>query len=83
MTFNKILAISSFVNYTSDSLQVTFGEETVELPAGLFVVVNSQVPVNGGLVSFDLKDDEGLLIHQNRMLGQPTARQTVFIYPAV
>lgn len=71
-----------FVNFTPDSLQVTFGEETVELPSGLFVVVKSQVPENGGLVSFDLKDAEGVLVHQNRMLGQPTARQTVVIYPA-
>lgn len=69
-----------FVNYTTNPLQVEFGDVSAELPPQVPAIVKSQVPVDGGLIVFYLKDAKGDSVYENRLFGQPTQRQTVAIY---
>jgi hypothetical protein len=35
----------------------------------------------GGFIPFFIKDEKGNTVFETRLLGQPTGRETVFIYP--
>ena len=70
-----------FINFTPNPLQVAFGEVTEVLPPGAVRIVKSQVPEEGGLVPFYLKNPEDETVYENRLFGQPAERQTVAIHP--
>jgi hypothetical protein len=70
-----------FVNLTPDSLQVHFGETVNALHPDAVSVIKDAIPPAGGFIPFFIKDEKGNTVFETRLLGQPTGRETVFIYP--
>lgn len=70
-----------FLNFSKSALQVNFGSQITQLPAGEIRVVKSNAPKLGGFIPFVVGDARGKIVFETRLFGQPTGREIVFIGP--
>ena len=70
-----------FVNFTPAPLKVVFGGKTSPVAPEAMTVVKSNVSAEGGFLPFFIKDASERTVYENRLFGQPTGRDMIFIGP--
>ena len=70
-----------FVNFSAESYQVEFSNQSPLIPAGKMEVVKAQIPLKGGFMPFIMKNKEGKIVFETRLFAQPSGREMVFIAP--
>lgn len=72
-----------FVNLTEKKITVDFASESEEIAAGDMCAMPSNVDKSGSFVPCVMRGEDGEMIYGTRLFGSHSAREHVFIMPAI